>query len=130
MIYKIYRDIVNFFLIRKAIKKAKRNALWKKYNLRHDWIYRTYTVINATKYEIGDEPVVLQAKIVEKTKPINAFVDSLKIGDLVAVSIEKIPESESFLLVYYPIFNYLTVWRIFVFSLLLIIGIGIGLAFL
>ena len=104
--------------------------MWKKYNLRHDWIYRTYTVINATKYEIGDEPVVLQAKIVEKTKPINAFVDSLNIGDLVAVSIEKIPESDSFLLVYYPIFNYLTVWRIFVFSLLLITGIGIGLAFL
>ena len=125
MIYKIYRDIVNFFLIRKAIRTAKRNAMWKKYNLRHDWIYRTYTVINPTKYDIGDEPAVLQAKIVEKAKPINAFVDSLKIGDLVAVSVEQIPESNSYLLVYYPIFNYISVWRIFVFFAFLI-SIGIG----
>lgn len=120
MIYKIYRDIVNFRLIRQAIKSAKRKPLWTKYNLRHDWIYRTYTVLNPTKYDIGEDPVVLQAKLVEKAKPINAFVDSLNIGDLVAVSIEKIPESDSYLLVYYPIFNYISVWRVFVFFTILI----------
>ena len=120
MFYKIYRDIANYFIVRKAIKKAEKNAQWEKYGLRRDWVYRTYTVINPSKFDLGDEDIVMKAKIIEKTKPINAFINSMGISDLVAVSIEKIPNSESYLLVYYPLFNYLTVWKITAFFLVAI----------
>jgi hypothetical protein len=89
-----------------------------------------YTVVNPLDAWKGDDPIVLKQKMLEKTYPINAFIDSLNISDIVAASWEKIPESESYLLVYYPIFNVITAWRIFVFSLLLILGTVLGFVLL
>ena len=125
MFYKIYRDIANYFIVRKAIAQGKRKPEWKKFGLRHDWVYRTYTVINPSKFDLGDETIVIRAKAIEKTKPINAFINSLGISDLIAVSMEEIPETQSFLIVYYPIFNYLTVWKVFSFLLTMLIVIGV-----
>lgn len=119
MMYKIYRDIVNFLTVRKAIMRAERTSKWKTLNLRRDWVYRVYTVLNPSKFELGDDEIVIKQKMTEKTYPINAYIDSLGISDLVAASWEKIPETNSYLLVYYPIFNYLSVWRVFMFFVLL-----------
>ncbi len=124
MIYKIYRDIVNYLTIRKTIKKAITTSGWNKHGLRVDWVYRIYAVINPTKYELGDEDVVLKQKMLEKTYPINSYIETLGISDLIAASWEQVPNTKSWLLVYYPIFNYLTVWRVTVFfTMLLIAGI-------
>lgn len=120
MIYKIYRDIVNYFAIRKIVKRSSKSVDWEKHQLRVDWVYRIYTVVNQTKYEIGDDPIVLKQKMLEKTYPINAYIDKLGISDLVAASWEPIPDSNSYLLVYYPIFNYLTVWKVTVFLIVLL----------
>lgn len=130
MFYKIYRDIINFLFIRKAIRKAEKTSKWKKFNLRRDWVFRVYTVLNPTKYEIGEDPIVLKQRMTEKTYPINAYIESLGISDLIAASWEKIPDSESYLLVYYPIFNYLTVWRVFWFFFLLITSVSLLFYFL
>ena len=125
--YKIYRDISNYFIIRKAIKKGMMKPDWTKHKMRVDWVNRIYTVITLTKYDIGDDELVLKAKIVERTKPISDIIHGLGISDLVAVSLEKIPDSDSYLIVYYPIFNYLTVWRVVLFFLSLIGAICVGL---
>jgi len=122
MIYKIYRDIVNYFAIRKIVKRSSKSVDWEKHQLRVDWVYRIYTVVNPTKYEIGDDPIVLKQKMLEKTYPINAYIDKLGISDLVAASWEPIPNSNAYLLVYYPIFNYLTVWKVTVFTFFLLVG--------
>jgi hypothetical protein len=122
MIYKTYRDIANFLTVRKAIKKAEKTGQWRKFNLRRDWVYRVYTVLNPTKYERGDDKMVLKQKMLEKTYPINDYINTLGLSDIVAASWEEIPETDSYLLVYYPIFNYLTTWRVLVFSTLFLIG--------
>lgn len=124
--YRLYRDIANFFALKRTIKKAKKSGNWQKFNLRADWVCRVYTVVNPLEAWKGDDPIVLKQKMLEKTYPINAFIDSLNISDIVAASWEKIPESESYLLVYYPILNVITTWRIFVFSFLLVLGTVLG----
>ena len=128
--YRLYRDIANFFALKRTIKKAKKNAEWQKFNLRADWVCRVYTVVNPLDAWKGDDPIVLKQKMLEKTYPINAYMEKLNVSDIVAASWEKIPESESYLLVYYPIFNVITTWRIFVFFLFLTLGTALTIYFL
>lgn len=120
--YRIYRDIANFFALRRTIRKAKRQGPWNTHNLRADWVCRIYTVVNPLDKWKGDDPTVMKQKMLERTYPINAFIETLNISDIVAASWEKIPDSESYLLVYYPIFNVLSAWRITVFLTLLTVG--------
>lgn len=117
------RDIRNFLIIRKAIKKVKKSDGWKKHNFRCDWYCRIYTVINPTPSDNGDSVEVLKIKVLEKAKAYHSFIDNMKISDLVFTSLEHIPDSESFLLVYSPIMNYWTTWRFIKFLFFTILGV-------
>lgn len=107
-----YYEIAGWLKIRRAIKKAEGMADWKLHNLRRDWVYRMYTVINPTEYDKGDSPDVLKIKAGDRAMKVGAFVDSLGIAGRVGVSMEKIGESDSYLLVYYPLFKEVTLWRL------------------
>lgn len=128
--YRLYRDIANFFALKRTIKKATKNAEWKKFNLRADWVCRVYTVVNPLDAWKGDDPAMLKQKMLEKTYPINAYMEKLNVSDIVAASWEKIPNSESYLLVYYPIFNVLTTWKVVLFFFFLIVGTALTFYFL
>lgn len=111
-----YYEIANWIYVLRIIRKHRQTADWGKYNLRADWVGRIYTVLNPlSPGDDGDDAEVLRLKYAERLKPISIYLDSLGLGQSVTLAYEKIDESTSYLFVYYPIFNVITVWRSFLF---------------
>ena len=131
---KLYYDIKAFLIIRKEVRKNRESVDWKKYNLRYDWLYRIYTVINPSEADKGDDENMINMKAVDRVTPINKYIASLGLAEVVSLSMEKIPESNSYLVVYYQIFRWLTPWRIvsrlLLIALLFFLGIKYGHLFL
>jgi hypothetical protein len=111
----LWYDIKGFFYIRSVIRKNKNTVDFQKLGLRHDWVNRIYTVINPSEADKGDSPDVIRIKAQDKMVPIHKYIDKLELAEFVAVSVEKIPNSESYLLVYYPIIHVISTWRVVVF---------------
>jgi hypothetical protein len=115
----IWYDIKGFLIARNIIKKHKNTVDFNKHGLRVDWICRVYTVINPSPEDKGDSPEVLRIKAQNKMLPIHKYMDKIGLSEFVTVSVEQIPDAEdptkitdSYLLVYYPIFRILTTWII------------------
>jgi hypothetical protein len=111
----LWYDIKGFFYIRSVIRKNKNTVDFQKLGLRYDWVNRIYTVINPSEADKGDSPDVIRIKAQDKMVPIHKYIDKLELAEFVAVSVEKIPNSESYLLVYYPIIHVISTWRVVVF---------------
>ena len=115
-------DLSNWWFVMNTIRQHKKTADWKKFNLRADWVGRIYTVLNPQPpTDDGDSMDILRIKYAERLKPINLYIDKIGLSYSVSVAYEQVEESKSFLIVYVPIFSYLTVWK--VFTWLLLIGI-------
>lgn len=111
-----YYEITNWFYVLGIIRKHRGTADWAQYNLRADWVGRIYTVLNPQlPGDDGDNDEVLRLKYAERLKPISIYLDSLGLGQSVTLAYEKVEESTSYLFVYYPIFNVITVWRSILF---------------
>jgi hypothetical protein len=125
----IFREIKNYFYLKKVISRESRDPLsqWKRLNLRANWYGRIYTVISLREQDMGEEEVVKNFKAMEMMRPINDYLTSLDLQELVFPSIEPIPNSRSYLIVYSPLFRQLTVmwlvWR-FIWILLALSGLA------
>ena len=117
----IIYDIKAFFLLRREVRRHRNSADWEKYSLRHDWLYRIYTVINPSDKDKGDDESMIQMKAVDRCTPINKYIASmgvttrnpLGLSEFISLSMEKIPETDSYLVVYYQIYRWFTPWRVF-----------------
>lgn len=107
-------DIRTFLYIRGVVRQNRGTADWERFNLRHDYIYRIYTVFNPDPQDKGDDPKMLEIKMGEKMIPCHKYIDSIGLSEYIGVSGEKIPDSDSYLVVYYQLFDYITPWRIFI----------------
>ena len=114
-------DIRNFFYIRSIVRKNRGTADWERFNLRVDYIYRIYTVFNPSEQDKGDDPKMLEIKQGERMIPCHKYIDSIGLSEVIGVSGEKIPDSDSYLIVYYPFFKYITTWRLFINTVILIL---------
>jgi len=123
----LIREIKNWLYIKKTIKQEikKHDSKWYEYNLRINRHGRVYTVVNLREEDMGDPVEVQQFKAMEKMKPINQYLSDLDFTELVFPSIELIPESRSYLVVYSPIFNILTWRNVIKWSLISLISIGL-----
>lgn len=129
----LWIDIRGYFYIRKVVRKNKKTVDFNRLGLRADWVNRLYTVINPSPEDKGDTPDVLKIKAQQKMLPIHKYVEKIGLGEVVAVSAEQIPQipteqdprtlTDSYLLVYYPIFRVLTLWKIIWFFIFLGAGI-------
>jgi hypothetical protein len=99
-------------VLRLAIRKYRGTADWERFNLRVDWVGRIYTVFNPNPADAGDDKQMLDIKLGERMIPCHKFIDTMGLSEVVAVSGEKIPDSDSYLIVYYPIFKYLSIWKV------------------
>jgi len=103
-----WREILYYFYIRRTIKKEKKKGdIWNTLRLRADWVGRIYTVINLRKEDVGEEDLVKRAKIADKIKPINDYLVSLDMTEIVFPAIQQLSD-QSFLIVYSPIFRKFT----------------------
>ena len=105
------RDINHYRKLRRAIRKNRGTADWERFKLRTDWVGRIYTVFNPLPADKGDDDFVLQTKLGERMIPCHKYISDIGLSEIVGVSGEKIPDSDSYLVVYYPIFKYITTWR-------------------
>jgi hypothetical protein len=124
----ILREIRNYFFLRSVLSKEIKdpNSRWQTYNLRKNWFGRIYTVISLREEEDGEEDVVKNWMAMERMRPINDYLTEIGLQEIIFPSIEKIPDSRSYLIVYSPIFKETTFrwffWRIFMITL---ISVGI-----
>lgn len=117
-----FREVINWFAIRKQIKSERKSEPWKKYGLDYGWVNQIYTIISLRKEDMGEEEMVQRMKVLQKIEPINKYLDSLNLSELVYPEINKIPESRSWLIVYWPIFEHFSVWRTIVWTIVLSIA--------
>jgi hypothetical protein len=91
------------------------SPLWSKNNLRVDWIGRIYTVVNLPP-EVTMSPDLPRelwpAYLVDQSKGLNEYLTSLNLHEIIIPEYKEIPESTSYLLIYYPYFRNLTKWWI------------------
>jgi hypothetical protein len=116
-----FSDIRNFFYIRSIVHKNRGTADWERFNLRTDYIYRIYTVFNPDPQDKGDDPKMLEIKMGEKMIPCHKYIDSIGLSEVIGVSGEKIPDTDSYLVVYYQLFEYITAWRLFINTVFIIL---------
>lgn len=117
---RFYYDIKAFLILRSEVRKHRNEPDWARLNLRHDWLYRIYTVINPSDKDKGDDEAMINMKAMDRLGPVNKYIATFGIAEIVSLSIEKIPDSDSFLAVYYQIFYWFTPWRIISRSVILI----------
>lgn len=128
-IYLYFREILNYFYIRKIIKKEKNTETWNVLNLRSDWVGRIYTVINLRKEDLGEQDEVKRFRLGETMKPINSYLRSLYLHEIIYPAIEQLSE-QSYLIVYSPLFNKFTLLRTIKYIIVItviILGIIFGL---
>jgi len=107
-------DVRNYIYLRSVIRKNIGTADWDRFNLKVDYVGRIYTVFNPMPADKGDDADTLKIKLGERMIPCHKYIDSIGLSEVVAVSGEQIPESSSYLVVYYPNFRYITSWRMFI----------------
>jgi hypothetical protein len=114
---KIVIDIRNYFFLRKVTKKNSNTIEWNKLKLRVDWLGRIYTVVNLPPEVIysPDAPEEIRpAYVLEESRPINEYLTRLNLQEILAPEIKPIPESISYLIVYRPYFQKLSLkWLIY-----------------
>ena len=107
-------EIRNWLYVKRIIRTHRKTADWQQYNLRADWIGRIYTVFNPQMPgDKGDTVEVLKLKYADRLKPVNLYLDRLGLGMAVAIASEDVKDSESMLVVWYPIFDIITFWKVF-----------------
>lgn len=128
LIYKIrlFRIIRELFLFREYLKQIRNeemnSVVFQRFNLRIDWVGRIYTVINLPK-EVTESPDLPKdsrpAYVLEEIKPINDYIKSINLEELVTLLFKPIPgtNDDSFLVVYHFLFRELT-WRWVLFTIL------------
>lgn len=109
---KLFFDIKAFLILRKEVRKNRNSLDWQKYNLRYDRLYRIYTVINPAEAAKGDDEAMINMKAVDRVAPINKYIASMGLAEIVSLSMEKVPDSDSYLVVYHQIYNWISPWRI------------------
>lgn len=115
-IFGVIVDIKNYIYLRKITKREMMNSpLWVKNNLRVDWIGRIYTVVNLPP-EVTMSPDLPKelwpAYLIDQSKGLNEYLTSLNLHEIIIPEYKEIPDSTSYLLVYYPYFRSLTKWWI------------------
>ena len=116
------RDVKYYIHLRSVISKNIGTADWERFKLKVDWVGRIYTVFNPLPADKGDDLDTLKIKFGERMIPCHKYIDSIGLSEVVGASAELIPNSESYLLVYYPIFKYITTWRLFINTVFIIAG--------
>lgn len=128
MFGKIYRDFRLWSFLKGLKNKHQKTADWAKFNLRMDWVGRIYTVINPElPSDKGDSKEILKLKYTERIRPLNIYLNSLGVGPYVTFAWDEIPESDSYLIAYVPMYEILTFWRIIWFTLFLAAATSIAL---
>jgi hypothetical protein len=117
----LFRDLKTIYYVITIVTKNRYSPDWEALRLRCDWIYRIYTVLNPSESDYGDDKYMLMVKLEERIYKYHRYIDKIGLSDYVKVAKENIKDSDSILLVYYPLLIWIN------FKNLLILGLIIYL---
>jgi len=116
-IHQVFRDLKNYRDLKKIIKKeSAESPTWSKLNLRVDRLGRIYTVINLPPEVTLSKDLPKEywpAYAIEESRPINEYLTTLNLQEILIPEYKEIKGSEAYLLIYYPYFIALSWWWIF-----------------
>lgn len=122
-IFKLIKEIKIWLKIRKVAKENEK--LLNENGFRVDWIGRIYTVINLPE-EVVNAPISQEGYVLMKLREYDKIFLTMGIADYVSPEMEKIPNSDSFLLIISPNSEYISFWPMLWF-LVKLFGIYIGI---
>jgi len=105
-----FREILNYFYIGRMIKRERGTETWNRFRFRADWVNRIYTVINLQEQYIGEEDSSKYLRVIEEVKPMNEYINSLDMAEIVYPVIQKV-DDWAYLIAYVPLFNKFTILR-------------------
>ena len=101
----------------KIIKKNKNTDIWKEHKLRVGYFNVIYTLINLPADVYQSDEMYYRAYIVEKLVPINDYLASLNLQEIVTLEVEDKSKKEegiyAYLVTYSPLFKDFTLWWMF-----------------
>lgn len=121
-IFKLIKEIRIWLKIRKIAKENEK--LLNESGFRVDWIGRIYTVINLPE-EVVNAPISQEGYVLMKLREFDRVFLTLGIADYVSPEMQKISDSDSFLLIISPNSEYISFWPMFWF-ILKAFGIYVG----
>jgi hypothetical protein len=107
------REVKNWFFIRKVCKRNKSNEDWIKFNLRSGYVSQIYTVVSLRKEDMGEEETMQRMRVIQHIEPINKYLEGLDLSEIVYPEIVFIPQSRSWLVIYWPIWENWSFQRLF-----------------
>jgi hypothetical protein len=107
-------EVRNWFYIRKVIKRNRDTEQWKNLNLRNGWVGQIYTVISLRKEDMGEEGTLQKMRVIERIEPTNKYLESLDLSEIIYPEMVKLEDSRSWLIIYWPLWQHFSIWRLFV----------------
>ncbi len=124
-IIRILKEFKNYFFLKKTIQKNKTTEKWKKLNLREGYLGIIWTVVNLPPEVYESEEQYYQMYVIEQLKPVNEYLESLNLQEIVTLSVENKCDPENgvyaFGVRYIPLFREFTLWWMFKWSILLLV---------
>jgi hypothetical protein len=118
----VYREVKNYFFILSSIDKNSGSQEWNNYKLRSDLIGRIYTVISLREEDMGEIEEMRKFRVLERMKPINNYLTSLGLQEVLIPNIQEIDDSRSYLVTYNPYFDQFS-WSWLALNLIFPIGL-------
>lgn len=113
-IFRIISEVRNYFYLLKVIRKNRLSPEWSKLKLRTNWFGSIATVINLPPDVFQGEPIYYQMYVIEQMKPINRYLESLNLQEIIYPKTESLVNPKegvySYLVKYHPLFRDLTFW--------------------
>jgi len=107
----LYREIRIWWIFRRtAINNTK--MLNEDHTLRVDWIGRIYGVVNLPEEVQTAASEVQQAYVLQQITKYGDVMLKIGLADVVYPEIEKVPNSSSYLVVLWPVFEDFNIWKI------------------
>jgi hypothetical protein len=118
----VYRELKNYFFILSSIDKNSGSEEWNNYRLRSDLIGRIYTVISLREEDMGEIEEMRKFRVLERMKPINNYLTTLGLQEVLIPNIQEIDDSRSYLVTYNPYFDQFS-WSWLALNLIFPIGL-------
>lgn len=113
-ILRIIREIRNYFYQLRQIRKHRKSPEWLKHKLRTNWFGTIGTVINLPPDVFQGEDIYYQVYVIEQMKPINRYLESLNLQEIVYPRMTSLVDADegiyAYLVKYYPLMKDFTWW--------------------
>jgi hypothetical protein len=107
----LYKEIRVWWIFRKTSTENVQ-FLNKEHNLRVDWLGRIYGIVNLPEEVQGASSEIQQAYVLQNITNYGKTMLKLGLGDVVYPEIQKVNGTASYLVILWPVFDYLSLLKV------------------